>query len=146
MPMRRLTRLIAILAVLIILLGGVGYFIFSRTTGTNGGSIIKDDGDNVSDYTSVFLANGQVYFGKLYQETGESLDLRDIYYLKGETTTDTKQTQQTGNAPFSLVKLGEELHGPNDRMRINRQQVLFVESLKKDSSVVKAIIEDKGKK
>jgi hypothetical protein len=143
--MRRLTRLITIIAALVILLGGIGYVVYTRSSNSTGGSIIKDDGENVSDYSAVFLVNGQVYFGKLYQEMGESLDLRDIYYLKGDTT-DTKQTQQSGSAPFSLVKLGEELHGPNDRMRINRQQVLFVESLKKNSKVVEAIIDDKEKK
>ncbi len=144
--MRRLTRLITVIAVLVIVVLGGSFFIYKKMT-TQGGSIIKDAGDNVSDYTSVFLVNGQVYFGKLYQETGESLDLRDIYYLKGDTTgTDGKTTtQQSGNVPFSLVKLGEELHGPNDRMRINRQQVLFVESLKTNSKVVEAILADKKK-
>lgn len=144
--MRRLTRLITVISVLVIVVLGGGFFIYKKMT-TQGGTLIKDAGDNISDYTSVFLVNGQVYFGKLYQETGESLDLRDIYYLKGDSTaTDGKtSTQQSGNVPFSLVKLGEELHGPNDRMRINRQQVLFIESLKTNSKVVEAILADKKK-
>ena len=144
--MRRLTRLITVISVLVIVVLGGGFFIYKKMT-TQGGTLIKDAGDNISDYTSVFLVNGQVYFGKLYQETGESLDLRDIYYLKAESTaTDGKtSTQQSGNVPFSLVKLGEELHGPNDRMRINRQQVLFIESLKTNSKVVEAILADKKK-
>ena len=144
--MRRLTRLITVISVLVIVVLGGGFFIYKKMT-TQGGTLIKDAGDNISDYTSVFLVNGQVYFGKLYQETGESLDLRDIYYLKGDSTaTDGKtSTQQSGNVPFSLVKLGEELHGPNDRMRINRQQVLFIESLKTNSKVVEDILADKKK-
>lgn len=38
-----------------------------------------------------------------------------------------------------LVKLGDELHGPKDEMRINRDQVLLWENLKGDSKVTDAI-------
>ena len=39
----------------------------------------------------------------------------------------------------SLVKLGDELHGPADKMEINRDQILFIEDLKPNSQVVMAI-------
>ena len=38
-----------------------------------------------------------------------------------------------------LQKLGSELHGPEDQMVINRDQVQFWENLKDDGQVVKAI-------
>jgi hypothetical protein len=37
------------------------------------------------------------------------------------------------------VKLGNEMHGPQDQMFIRNEHVLFVENLKDDSKVVQAI-------
>ena len=39
----------------------------------------------------------------------------------------------------ALLKLGNELHGPEDWMRINQDHVLFIEKLKQDSKVSQAI-------
>ena len=86
-------------------------------------------------YQAVFLDNNQVYFGKLSSERSQYPVLRDIYYL---------QANRDGSTPVSvddvnLVKLGGELHGPVDEMRINRDQILLIEDLKNDSQVVDAI-------
>jgi len=40
---------------------------------------------------------------------------------------------------FTLVKLGQELHGPEDIMHVNRSQILFYEYLRDDSQLVKTI-------
>jgi hypothetical protein len=89
-------------------------------------------------FQAVFLNNGQVYFGKLGHDYGDFMDLRDIYYLQI-----TQPIQPAGGnnsaANINLVKLGNELHGPTDEMRINRAAVLFVEDLKPDSRIVQAI-------
>ena len=89
-------------------------------------------------YQAVFLTNNQVYFGKLSGLGSGYPTLRDIYYLRV-----TQNLQPINpNAPqqqLQLVKLGGELHGPEDAMRINRAQILFVEDLKADSQVVNAI-------
>ncbi len=95
-----------------------------------------------SEWQAVFLDNGQVYFGKVEGELASPVFLRDIYYLQvvqplqqvGEGQTPTPAQPQ-----LSLVKLGNELHGPMDEMRINREHILFVEDLKPDSKVVDAI-------
>ena len=42
-----------------------------------------------------------------------------------------------------LTKLGGEIHGPEDKMIVNRQQVLFIENLKPDSKVVQLIKDHK---
>lgn len=95
-------------------------------------------------YQAVFLTNGQVYFGKLYNESGRYAVLRDIFYLQ---VTQPPQPLRAGETPptsINLVKLGAELHGPNDEMRINRDHILFVEDMKSDSRVVQAIKQFKG--
>jgi hypothetical protein len=94
-----------------------------------------------SEYQAVFLTNGQVYFGK-FKEAGDNYaELSDIYYLQVTTpplqgSGDQAQKQQP---ELKLVKLGNELHGPMDKMHINASQILFYEDLKTDGKVVDAI-------
>ncbi len=100
-----------------------------------------------SGYQAVFLTNGQVYFGKLSDTAGTYATLRDIYYLQVSTpplqgTPEQQQAQQqTQQQRLLLVKLGKELHGPVDEMKINRDQILFYEDIKEDGQVVKSIRE-----
>ncbi len=106
-----------------------------------------------SGYQAVFLTNGQVYFGKLSGMTASYATLRDIYYLQVTQTpppTDAanslnqQQAQNQQNQQLLLVKLGKELHGPVDEMKINRDQILFYEDMKSDGQVVKKINEYKA--
>ncbi len=96
-------------------------------------------------YQAVFLTNGQEYFGKL-SASGGWLKLTDIYYLQ---TSQPLQATDSGTSPdlnqnIQLVKLGSELHGPQDVMYIGRKEVLFWENIKDDSRVVDAINKYKG--
>jgi hypothetical protein len=92
-----------------------------------------------STYQSVFLTNGQVYFGHLYWQNHQYSVLRDVYYLQVTQPPQPIVAGQTPPTNINIVKLGGELHGPTDEMRINRDTVLFIEDLKPDSKVVSAI-------
>lgn len=89
-------------------------------------------------WQAVFLSNGQVYFGKVVKQSKDTIVVKDIYYLQVNQAIQPKEQNQA-QPELSLVKLGNELHGPTDEMRINRIQVLFIEDLKPDSRVVTAI-------
>jgi len=80
-----------------------------------------------STYQSVFLSNSQTYFGKITKITDSQITLEDIYYLKSDSPN------------VELVKLGNELHGPQDKMYIERKEVQFWENLKTSSKVSQAI-------
>lgn len=84
-------------------------------------------------YQAVFLNGGQAYFGKIKALNERYIDISDIYYISTNGQSDDKQ------ANISLVKLGSELHCPQDRMIVNRDQVLFWENLNDDGKVVNAI-------
>lgn len=91
-------------------------------------------------WQAIFLTNGQVYFGKVTNIDDKSLVLTKIYYLQVEQQLQPEKQDTTNQQPkLSLVKLGNELHGPEDQMRINRNQVLFTEDLKDSGKVVTAI-------
>src|SRR5579872_1173599 len=109
------------------------------------GKFTSSKAKNLSGYQAVFLTNGQVYFGKLSHVNQNYVRLTDIYYLQVNqqlqpTGTANQQAQAQQQQPqLSLVKLGNELHGPTDQMEINRSQVLFFEDLKSDGKVAQAI-------
>lgn len=120
---------LAFLVVLIILVVG-GWLLFRQF----GSSSTLSTGDSDS-YQAVFLTNNQVYFGKLVDEGRDYATLIDIFYLQAAVAP---QPSQPGGQ-VNLVKLGSELHGPADRMKVNREHILFVEDLEAESQVVKAI-------
>lgn len=131
-----------ILIVVVIVLGIVAYFVFSKMG--NAGTGI--DG---SKYQAVFFTNGQVYFGKLQSFNNEYMKLTNIYYLQSQQTAadaDPKNPQATSSDQngVQLIKLGSEIHGPEDEMIISKDQMLFYENLKSDSKVSQSI--DKYKK
>jgi hypothetical protein len=92
-------------------------------------------------YQAVFLTNGQVYFGKMTSISKTDVVIEDIYYLQVEGQIQPERGEQPR---LSLVKLGNELHGPKDQMTINRDHVLFWEDLKDDGRVVTAIKDHKA--
>lgn len=160
---------LAVLALAVLLLGGTiiyGVFYSEKIRKANTVELSE------SKYYAVFLSNGQVYFGNLMGYNTENPILKDIYYLQlaqspqatteGQQATEGEVTegeatgaegqvleqpgQTTSDQGLTLIKLGEELHGPEDSMLLNKEQILFVEQLKDDGKVVKAIGDYKDNK
>ena len=102
-----------------------------------------------SKYQAVFLTNGQVYFGKLHR-AGDYYKLTNVYYLQASQTKDgssnNPQQAATASSGVQLIKLGNEVHGPEDAMIIDKAQVLFFENLKNDGKVVDSITKYQTKK
>lgn len=119
------------LAALVIIIGLLLFFKpFSPAAGLIDGS----------KYQALFFTNGQVYFGKLTTLPGDYYKLTDIFYIQAaDSSKNPQETGESNDASPQLVKLGEEIHGPDDAMIINRDQVLFFENLKKDGKVTDAI-------
>jgi hypothetical protein len=113
----------------------VGAFAVNQKQGAAATDIEEDK------YQAVFMTNGQVYFGKLQNPAGTYAKLTDVYYLQVQQAVQPAATDE--KSQVSLTKLGSELHGPTDKMHISRDQILFWENLKEDSTVVKAIKEYK---
>ncbi len=92
-------------------------------------------------YQAVFMNNGQVFFGKLKNVNGTYLKLERAFYTKKQdvpaTATDEQKKAIENN--ISLVKVGDEVYGPENIMMIRSDQVLFWQDLKGDSKVAKAI-------
>lgn len=94
-------------------------------------------------WSGVFLTNGQAYFGHFYSGPGEYARLREVYYVLATQL----QSQDPSVAPqtqLTLQKLGGEIHGPTQEMKIWKQQILFTEELRPDSAVVLTIAQLKS--
>lgn len=125
---------VVIVIIAAIVLGGL--FLVSKYSRFN----VFGLGGQSQKWQAVFLSNGQVYFGTISKKTRDEVTLRDIYYLQVTQPLQRsgEQNQQQQNE-LTLVKLGNELHGPRDKMIINDDHILFIEDLKDDSRVVEAI-------
>ncbi len=137
--------LIAIIVIVLV----VGVFGYKAWSGSKIPVVSGLLGNNSSEKATpsstwaVFLTNGQTYFGSLNPDdlNGNYVSLNDVYYLERSQTTDNSDQTATGSAGagYNLVHLGNELHGPMDKMLISRMQILMIEQLKSDSKVVSAI-------
>ena len=82
-------------------------------------------------WQAVFLESGQVYFGRMKDTGGNYVTLSNVYYLK--EASDLTQSN------LNLVKLGGELHGPEDTINIRKDSISFWENMKDTSRVVQTI-------
>ncbi len=125
-----LVILLIVVSILIIVVLAVATF----------GNIGTSNSINTDKYQAVFLDNGQVYFGRLANLNSEYVELTDIYYLQVDQQVQPDQ-DQSAQQQISLAKLGNELHGPEDKMFINPDKIVFWENLKDDGQVSTAIAE-----
>ena len=97
---------------------------------------------NNSKWQVVFLTGDRVYFGHLNELNMDYVKLSNVYYLRvsQQLQPSTANQQQQVN----LVKLGDEIHGPENDMFIPKTQIIFWENMKEDSSVVRAIKQVEG--
>ena len=126
----------------VVTLVAVGKINVSQWGGWVAGLVPEKASKEASDYSAVFLANGQVYFGKLATPTSQYVTLTDVFYLRIQQQLQPPSQEDEEAVPkreTQLIKLGEELHGPVDEIKINRDQVLFIERMKADSRVVQGI-------
>jgi len=128
--MKHITIAAAVVVILAVLIAG-GLFLFKSSTAST-----IDSGK----YQALFLSNGQVYFGKLSTLNSEYMKLTDIFYLQTKAADVSENPQKTSSASdVQLIKLGSEVHGPDDQMVVSKSQVLFFENLKADGTVAKSI-------
>jgi hypothetical protein len=106
----------------IILLGVLVYISFVNKT------------DKQPTYHAVFLQTGDMYFGKLSRFP--KLTLTDVWFL--QRNIDEEQ------AGFNLMKFSNAMFGPEDKMEINKENVIWISKLRDDSQVVAFILQSKN--
>jgi len=94
-----------------------------------------------SKYQAILLTNGESYLGKLVPLNDRAMKLIDVYYLKPQTDTTSKASQQatTDQNNVQLIKFGGEVQGPEDEIVISKDQIVYYENLKSDGKATQAI-------
>ena len=132
----------------VVVIGVVLAAVLFRDKLFGGNEKMENKAGESSGYQAVFLTNGQVYFGKMSGSENLYVTLTDIFYLQVQNPPIQGSQQQQAAAQaqpqLSLVKLGNELHGPVDEMHINREQLLFYEDMTEGAKVMQAIKEYKA--
>ena len=90
---------------------------------------------DTSKYQVVYLTNGQAYFGKLQNTSGDFLVIKSPYIAQSVSADDktAAATQAT------LLKVTSQVYGPEDSIAIKASQVTFWQNLRSDSKVSTAI-------
>ena len=122
---RRLATVVALIAVLVAV-----YFLFFRKSG-------EEYKVEASSWYAVKLVDGEIFYGQVDDTAADPVIIKNVYY-NYDQQKGTEATLETGN--LRLVKRGEETHGPEGIMNIVRSQVLYMEPLKRESKVLKAIL------
>ncbi|MEK7631578.1 MAG: hypothetical protein AAB445_01755 [Patescibacteria group bacterium] len=87
-------------------------------------------------YQAVFLTNDQVYYGHLRDWDKQQVLLTDVYYAQAAADASSKEAAQP---QYVLVKLSDHATGPQNKLFINREHILYVEDLQPSSQIVQVI-------
>lgn len=128
---------IIIAAVIILAAAGIGSWLW---LGSQQSGAIEN-----GKYQAVFFTSGQVYFGKLEKIDNNYMKLTKVFYIQASNSSSSTNSQNPQDAAkaqssdLQLIKLGNEIHGPEDAMIISKDQILFFENLKTDGKVANTI-------
>lgn len=86
----------------------------------------------------VYMTNGQAYFGSLQNTTGDYLVLRDPYTTQSIESGEDGEAGQT-KPTAALIRVSDQVYGPEDSIAIKTTQVTFWQNLRADSKVTAAI-------
>lgn len=100
------------------------------------------------------MTDGKVYYGHVGRLKEEFVELNDVYYVKVRTTyqeqkknpgvgedkgKSEKDSELVPTVLRTLAKPAVELPGPEDRMIINRDHIVYWQTLRPDSQIVQTI-------
>lgn len=97
------------------------------------------------EFQTIILDDNQAYYAKIVKEDAMYLYLDDVYYTRWDQQV-IPATEEGGEDTVQdvlvLVKRGEEaLHKPTGLLQVNRDKVIAIEDIGKESEVYKTIME-----
>lgn len=94
---------------------------------------------DTSKYQVVYLVNGQAYFGKLQNTSGDFLVLKSPYIAQSVESVGEDTSKTAGSTQTTILKVTDQVYGPDDSIAIKSSQVAFWQNLRDDSKVTQAI-------
>lgn len=143
-PRRQPSILLMVLAFSVAVNLALGALVLSRGLGTTPAVTTSTSDFNRSSYYAVFLNNKEAFVGHITDVSTDNISMADLFYLTFDPPKDAAGNPIANANPNdykpALKKLGQEVWGPKDFVRINRQNMEYYTELRADSPIVKAII------
>jgi hypothetical protein len=137
------TLLIALAVSIALNLALVGVVTVTRLTSTSTpASTTATDSVDPAGFYAVFLDDKEAFVGQITEVTQAQISMKNIFYLTFEATDSSGKpitNPQAADFKPTIKKLGQEIWGPKDFVRIDRIKVLYYTQLRPDSPIVKAI-------
>jgi hypothetical protein len=128
------------LILIVFLVGIVSYLLFFQKS--DSGPQAAGRPAEQSSWYSVKLVNGDIFYGKVEDIAADPVIMKNVYYDYDQVKkTEGVTAEENKSGSLRLVKRGKETHGPDGTMNIVRGQILFMEPLKEDSKVLRAILD-----
>ena len=130
------------IALAVVLVGLASFWFFSSRSGEPPAAPATD---STARWYAVKLTDDEIYYGQIADTGADPVEIRNVYYNYDQLSsgTDSGQTQDvaSGAGNLRLVKRGNETYGPEGTMEVVRSQIVYMEPLKEDSKVLKAILD-----
>lgn len=143
-PRGQPSTLLMVLIVSVAVNFGLGALALTRGVGATPAATTSAADFNRSSYYAVFLNNKEAFVGHITDVSSDNISMADLFYLTFDPPKDTAGNPIANANPNdykpALKKLGQEVWGPKDFVRINRQNMEYYTELRADSPIVKAII------
>ncbi|MCX6796380.1 MAG: hypothetical protein NTW06_02680 [Candidatus Falkowbacteria bacterium] len=101
------------------------------------------ENNSTTHWYAVKLQNNEVYYGQIDNTSGDPVVIKNVYYDYDEMNKGEKETNTTDT--LRLVKKGKETYGPAGVMELVRSNIIYMDLLKADSKVLKAILDYENK-
>jgi hypothetical protein len=111
-----------------ILLSAIPFLILLVSGCGKSGSVVQID----TEYTSVFLENGQIFVGKLEKAEPSYILLKDVFYIKSWVVQDKEDQSREIRNTISIRS--KEPNNPAFTY-INTQHILLIEPVSKKSKI-----------
>lgn len=93
---------------------------------------------NANQYQVVYLTGGQMFFGKLQNTDGDYLYMKSPYTAQSTTASADDKTK-AAEPTTTLLRVKDQLYGPDDTVAVKSSQVVFWQNLRDDSKVTQAL-------
>ena len=101
----------------------------------------KDRTENTRQ--AVFMSSGTVYFGFVKDKSESMIEIDDVYYI---TSIQSLYPAQPEQEKISLIKMGNEVYKPENKILVNKDQIFAIQGITQDSQINKAILDSLAKK
>lgn len=88
--------------------------------------------ESSSEFWAIYLDSGQVFYGKKDKQNQNYVTMTNVFYYQ-------PGVRSTSSENIRIIKVGTEIHQPQDYVYVNKQHIERQEQLSSDSKVVKAI-------